>query len=449
MTTPNKKILFATLAVVVFFAIYETVKTLLFPRMDVVTSHVITTIVVGIITVFIARYVVHQQGYLLRERDETNERLRDALVKAGHDENLLRSIVASVAEGLVITGRDSNVLLINDAARALLELGQRPVVRLTDISRDPQVHRTFAHAISSGARVAVRLELRGNRQERRVLQLHAAPLRLHNGQPDDVDGVVGAFIDISQLEKLERVRQEFLANVSHELRTPLSVITAYTETLLDGGLDDADNSLRFLSTIQRNVGRMRALVNDISELSAIEAGAVRLAPERLPLRQVINDICAGLTLRASQCGVRLENEVAEDFHVNADQRRLEQILINLVDNAIKFNYPGGRVTIAACSAGQQHLIKVRDTGQGIPPEHLPRVFERFYRVDKARAREVGGTGLGLAIVKHLARAHGGEAYVTSEVGAGSEFIIKLPLVGDAVRAGHEPTSEATSYAVKL
>jgi two-component system, OmpR family, phosphate regulon sensor histidine kinase PhoR len=448
MTTPNKKILFATLAVVVFFAFYETVKTLLFPRMDVVTSHVITIIVVGIITVFIARYVFRQQGYLLREREETNERLREALSKSGHDENLLRSIVASVAEGLVITGRDSNVLLINDAARALLDLGQRPVVRLTNISRDPQVHRAFAHTLNTGERSAARLELRGQGQERRVLQLHAAPLRLHDGQPDDVDGVVGAFIDISQLEKLERVRQEFLSNVSHELRTPLSVITAYTETLLDGGLDDRDNSLRFLNTIQRNVERMRALVNDISELSAIESGAVRLRPEQLPLRQVTNDICAGLSLRAAQCGVLLANEVPEGFYVHADHRRLEQILINLVDNAIKFNYPGGRITIAAESDGQHQLIKVCDTGQGIPPEHLPRVFERFYRVDKARSREVSGTGLGLAIVKHLARAHGGEAYVTSEVGAGSEFIIKLP-PGAAPRANIEPIVETASYAAKF
>lgn len=448
MTTPNKKILFATLAVVVFFAFYETVKTVLFPGMDVVTSHIITTIVVGIITVFIARYVFRQQGYLLREREETNERLREALSKSGHDENLLRSIVASVAEGLVITGRDSSVLLINDAARALLDLGERPVVRLTNISRDPQVHRAFAHTLSSGQRSAVRLELRGGAQERRVLQLHAAPLRLHDGQPDDVDGVVGAFIDISQLEKLERVRQEFLSNVSHELRTPLSVITAYTETLLDGGLDDRDNSLRFLNTMQRNVERMRALVNDISELSAIESGAVRLTPERLPLRQVTNDICAGLGLRAAQCGVLLANEVPEDCYVYADHRRLEQILINLVDNAIKFNYPGGRITIGAESASQHQLIKVRDTGQGIPPEHLPRVFERFYRVDKARSREAGGTGLGLAIVKHLARAHGGEAYVTSEAGAGSEFIIKLPR-GAAARANVEQPVETASYVVKF
>jgi two-component system phosphate regulon sensor histidine kinase PhoR len=153
-----------------------------------------------------------------------------------------------------------------------------------------------------------------------------------------------------------------------------------------------------------------------------------LMPEPLPLRQIVNDIFAGLAPRASQQGVKLENQIAEDYCVAADRRRLEQILVNLVDNAIKFNFPGGRVTVTAedTEEGLSQMLRVRDTGAGIPADHLPRVFERFYRVDKARSREVGGTGLGLAIVKHLARAHGGDVYVTSELGQGSEFSIKLP-----------------------
>jgi two-component system phosphate regulon sensor histidine kinase PhoR len=171
---------------------------------------------------------------------------------------------------------------------------------------------------------------------------------------------------------------------------------------------------------------MKALVNDISELSAIESGAVSLAIERLPLRTCVGDVFNGLSHRAAKHGVALHNQVAEDFYVDADRRRLDQILINLVDNAIKFNHPGGAVTVLAADSEGSPTIKVRDTGLGIPPEHLTRVFERFYRVDKARSREAGGTGLGLAIVKHLALAHGGEAYVASEVGAGSEFSIKLP-----------------------
>src|SRR5262249_50279405 len=348
---------------------------------------------------------------LLNEHEQTNQRLQDALGKSELDENLLRSIVASVAEGLVITGRDSNVLIINDAARELLNIGLRPVIRLTNISRDPQLHKVFAHVLATGERAEARIETRpialaapggAGSQNRRILRLHAAPLRLSNSQivGDQVDGVVCAFIDVTKLEMLERVRQEFLSNVSHELRTPWAAITAYAETLLDGGIDDQENSLRFLHTIQRNAERMKALVNDISELSAIESGAARLTIERLPLRHVINDVFNGLSHRGAKHGVTLHNQVAEDFYVNADRRRLDQILINLVDNAIKFNHPGGAVTVLAQASEDSQMIKVCDTGPGIPPEHLPRVFERFYRVDKARSREAGGTGLGLAIVKH-------------------------------------------------
>ncbi|MDQ3012179.1 MAG: ATP-binding protein [Acidobacteriota bacterium] len=425
MTIRQKKIVLVTIAMVAFFALYETVKTLLFPKMNVVTSHVVSTVVVGIITSVIAYYVFRQQTQLLIERERTNERLRETLAKSERDENLLRSILTSVAEGLVITGRNSEVLLINDAARNLFSLGERPVIRLTDISRDPNVHRSFSNVLADGGHIEARLEVRGTpSQDKRILRLHAAPLRLND---DAIDGVVCAFIDITTIERLERIRQEFLSNVSHELRTPLAAITAYTETLIDGGIDDTDNSLRFLNTIHRNAERMRALVNDVSELSAIESGAVKLAAERLLLRQLVSDIFNGLAPRAIQHGVRLDNQVDEEFCVTADRRRLEQILINLVDNAIKFNHPGGCVTVAAEYDDPHHqVIRVRDTGSGIPAEHLPRVFERFYRVDRARTRDAGGTGLGLAIVKHLALAHGGEAYVTSEAGQGSEFFIKLP-----------------------
>jgi len=459
MTAQTKKITLATIAAVTFFAAYETLKTIVFPQMGSITSHVISTILVGVTTVFIARYVFRQQLSLLSEHERTNRRLQNALVKSERDENLLRSIVASVAEGLVITDRESNVLIINDAARELLGAGQRPVIRLTDISRDPQFHKVFASALAAGERAVTRIETRptpqsgqsqAGSQNRRILRLHAAPLRLSDDRDGggQIDGVVCAFTDVTKLEMLERVRQEFISNVSHELRTPLAAITAYAETLLDGGIDDAENSLRFLHTIQRNAERMKALVNDISELSAIESGAVSLSIERLPLRQVVGDVFNGLSHRASKHGVALHNQVAEDFYVDADRRRLDQILINLVDNAIKFNHPGGAVTVLAVASEGGQTVKVRDTGPGIPPEHLPRVFERFYRVDKARSREAGGTGLGLAIVKHLALAHGGEAYVASEVGAGSEFAIKLPQRGASNLPADQMSTETVSYAAK-
>jgi two-component system phosphate regulon sensor histidine kinase PhoR len=416
------------------------VKTVLFPRMGVITSHIVSTIIVGLLTLVMARFIVRRLAILLGEREQSNRRLREALSQAEHSGNLLRSIVESVAEGLVITDREANVLLVNDAARTLLNLSERPLARLTDMSRDPQVHSVFNQALNKGQRAEARIQTREtDTQARRILRLHAAPLRLREGQ---VDGVVGAFIDISQLEHLEQVRQEFLANVSHELRTPLAAITAYVETLLDGGLDDTENCLRFLHTIERNAERMRDLVNDIAELSAIEAGNVRLAPEAVPLRLLVNEVFSHLAPRAAKFQVTLTNEVNEELRVFADRRRLEQIFINLIDNALKFNRPGGSVTVSdvLSERGNHHLIRVRDTGVGIPAEALPRVFERFYRVDKARSRAAGGTGLGLAIVKHLALAHGGEASVTSAFGEGSEFTIKLP-----VRAPDADTTRETKH----
>ena len=432
MTTQARKTILATIGLVALFAIYETVKTILFPGMSVVTSHMISTVVVGIITIVIGQYVVSQQTSLLDEREQNNRRLREALIKSNRDENLLRSIVDSIDEGLIIIDRESNVLLINDAARRLLNIGQQTkLTRLTDISRDPLIHRLFAEVLSNGDQVEGRLESRHRdpaTQNRRIMRLHAVPLRLTGGQ---VDGVVGALIDISKVEMLERVRQEFLSNVSHELRTPLAAIIAFVETLLDGGLEDPDNCLRFLNTIHRNASRMRALVSDISELSSIESGATRLTLVRIPLQTMVNEVFSGLAPRASAYEVRLDNLVESEFHLVADRRRLEQILINLVDNAIKFNHPGGSDTVSvemAVPGGTDlnHVIRVRDTGPGHAIEHLPRVFERFYRVDKARSRDAGGTGLGLAIVKHLVLIHGGEAEVQSEVGAGSEFIVRLP-----------------------
>ena len=461
MTLQTRKTILATFLLVLIFGLYETIKSLLFPEMSAVESHVISTLVVGLITAVTAWYVIRQQTDLRRSEEESRERVGHVLRNAGRNEALLRSIVDTVDEGLVIIDRDSKVLLLNDAARRLLSLGDRTVQRLAEISRDPEVHRLFTETLANGQRLEGRFEVRSaNRspQARRVFRLQTAPLRRvpanvasasageSNGDGPawgvartdvPLDGVVGTLTDISQVEMLERVRQEFLANVSHELRTPLAAITAYTETLLDGGLEDSDHSLRFLHTIQRNAARMGAIVNDIAELSAIEAGRVRLAPIRVALQPLVAEICTGLTPRARQFSVELINLVPSEIVLTADRHRLEQILTNLIDNAIKFNQPAGKVTVRAergiVQEGPPRSIRIiiEDTGPGIGPEHLQRVFERFYRVDQARSREAGGTGLGLAIVKHLVRAHGGDVTASSEVGVGSSFVVQLPVSSTA------------------
>jgi two-component system phosphate regulon sensor histidine kinase PhoR len=237
---------------------------------------------------------------------------------------------------------------------------------------------------------------------------------------------MGVFFNITRLERLERVRQEFLSNVSHELRTPLTAIIAFVETLEDGAMEDRESNRRFLSIIRKNAERMHNLIDDILELSAIEAGMVRVEVEAVRLYALVNDVLTALASRAEARAITLKNEVAPQAIVHADARRLEQMLTNLAHNAIKFNRENGSVTISH-ERTERDRISVIDTGDGIPPEHIKRIFERFYRVDRARSRELGGTGLGLAIVKHLARAHGGEVSVQSTFGEGSTFVIELPL----------------------
>jgi two-component system phosphate regulon sensor histidine kinase PhoR len=225
---------------------------------------------------------------------------------------------------------------------------------------------------------------------------------------------------------LENVRQEFLSNISHELRTPLTSIMAFVETLEDGAIDDVENNLRFLGVIRRNAERMRHLIDDILELSSIESGKITIQPKSCHLVNLIDEVFTNLSNKAAERKIKLLNQVPKETTVFADAVRLEQMLTNLIDNAVKFNREAGTVTVSYGAKEGKDVISVADTGEGISGEHLQRLFERFYRADRARSREVGGTGLGLAIVKHLARLHGGEVSVNSVPGRGAVFSIELP-----------------------
>jgi two-component system phosphate regulon sensor histidine kinase PhoR len=258
---------------------------------------------------------------------------------------------------------------------------------------------------------------------------------------------IGVFFDITRLERLEQVRQEFLSNVSHELRTPLTSILAFVETLEEGAIDEAETNRRFLSVIRKNAERMHHLINDLLELSSIEAGTAQLKPEHVPLRALVDDITGALKVKADARAIRVCNRIGVDEVVRADRRRLEQMLTNLIDNAIKFNREGGSVIISF-ERGERDRIHVEDTGEGIPGEHIERVFERFYRVDRARSLEYGGTGLGLAIVKHLARAHNGEVTAHSKPNEGSTFTIELPYAETVVADATLLPAQSNSVAEK-
>ena len=320
-------------------------------------------------------------------------------------------------------GRDLRVVAGNGPAhRAFSPPGLSLERRLlTDIINDTAVADAVKTACSKGTTTDIHLKS-GPKGQRRRYDVHIAPLEL-----DGERNAIGFFHDVTQVHRLENIRQEFLSNISHELRTPLTSILAFVETLEDGGLEDVENNRHFLSVIRRNGERMRNLIAEILELSQIEAGTVSITHKTVRLSPLVSDIMTSLSSMSAEREIALKNDVAPSTVISADPKRLEQMLTNLVDNAVRFNRPGGSVTVADKALDDRHLISVTDTGEGIGTKELDRVFERFYRVDRARTREVGGTGLGLAIVKHLARLHGGEVTVESQLGVGTKFTIDLPV----------------------
>jgi two-component system phosphate regulon sensor histidine kinase PhoR len=337
--------------------------------------------------------------------------------------SLFEATLGGMREGLLVVNRDMRVVASNPAAHKLFSnsLTKIDSQRLTELTRNPAIYSAFLDGLKGNEVAGVRVETHG--PERQVFDLRVVPIGNVNG--NGAEGALGVFFDITRTERLELVRQEFLSNVSHELRTPLTSIMAFVETLESGAKEDPESCQRFLSIIRKNASRMHMLIDDILELTAIEGGAIQLQPAPVDLHALVNEVGASLTNQARARNITLENNVAAGVLVYADSRRLEQMLTNLVDNGIKFGHENGSVSIAHQS-GSRDQISVTDNGDGIPAQHLERLFERFYRVDRARSREMGGTGLGLAIVKHLALLHNGEITVESELGKGSTFTLHLP-----------------------
>lgn len=336
-------------------------------------------------------------------------------------QKILQAMLESSREAMLIVDRSMKITASNASAqeafgRQSATLDDR---RLSEIIRDLDLHGAFQKTLRDNKPVDLRIEIPA--QEKRTYDVHIAPIDLAGERH-----AIGVFYDITQIERLERVRQEFLSNISHELRTPLTSIIAYVETLEDGAIDDPENNRRFLGVIRRNAERMNCLIADVAELSLIETGNVSIDVTEVKLARAVDDIFAALSSKASARNIQLRNSVGSDVTIRADSMRLEQMLTNLIDNAIKFNREGGAVTVSCSEASGRSLISVADTGEGIVPESLHRIFERFYRIDRGRARNVGGTGLGLAIVKHLARLHGGEVFVTSTLGQGTTFTVEIP-----------------------
>jgi len=340
----------------------------------------------------------------------------------------IEAILGCMIEGLVAVDNAERVIRVNQAAAELFDLSveSQPERPIQEVIRQAELQHFVQHALAQQEPIEEELILPGPQQ--RYLHLQAAPL---TGAGNERIGVLIVIHDLTRLRQLESVRRDFVANVSHELKTPITAIRGAVETLLDEGAADPAVQ-RFLEIIFKQNNRLNALVEDLLDLSRIEQGVISNGWEMkarplLPVLESARAACESLLVERQ---IELKVSCPESIEAKLNPPLLEQAIINLLTNAIKYSEDGGRVVIEAAQLEEQVSIRVRDFGCGIPEEHLPRLFERFYRVDLARSRNLGGTGLGLAIVKHVAQAHRGEVRVASTLGEGSSFTILLPRLAD-------------------
>jgi len=363
-------------------------------------------------------------GTLGRSLNVMAGRLREKIEDLEREQAKITAILDAMVEGVIAVDGQEHILLMNERARAMFGLGSgrgegKPFL---EVIRNSDLHEIFRGLLEASP---VSREVVLSSPAPRILGINAVRL----GLAGERAGMVMVLHDVTALRQLERVRTEFVANVSHELRTPLTAIQGYLETLLSGALEERENARRFLEIVLRHSERLGRLLNDLTDLSNIELGKVTLRRELVRVAEVVASVLAIIGPRAARTRVAVTAEIPAVLPaVPADRDRLAQVLINLVDNAVKYTPEGGSVTVTARERGDGTIeVAVTDTGIGIPPADLPRITERFYRVDKARSRELGGTGLGLAIVKHLVVAHGGDLRIESEPERGTTVRFTLPI----------------------
>ena len=335
----------------------------------------------------------------------------------------LNATLANMIEGVLVVDATGKVRLANAALRRQLDLPDAVVGKtVMEAFRSAPLYDLVAQALMSASTGAGELTFLGDAE--RVFHVNATCLR---GAGGATAGAVVVFHDITRINQLENVRKDFVANVSHELRTPLSIIKGYVETLLDEPTPDDVTSRQFLRTINKHAQRLEALIGDLLSISELESHQARVNVGPVALPDAVERARGELRQRTEAKSMEIRVEIPGSFPpVRADAERLHQVLLNLLDNAIKYTQHGGRVRISAAAGDNEIQVCVADNGPGIAPEDLPRIFERFYRVDKARSRDLGGTGLGLSIVKHIVQAHGGRVWAESALEKGSAFYFTLP-----------------------
>jgi two-component system, OmpR family, phosphate regulon sensor histidine kinase PhoR len=360
---------------------------------------------------------------LSRAMREMAERVRQVVERANVEAARRETILACMAEGVLAVSSDLRVVFCNEAfAKAFATRFPVPEGRTVyEVVREPEIRNMLQRVLTTGSADTGRFRLpsaAGRWFEARALPFGQAP----------ASGAVIVLHDVTDIQRQEQLRKDFVANVSHELRTPLAAIRGYAETLLDGALEDTNNNRKFVEVILSHAVRLNNIASDLLVLSELDADTSASSPaEPIDLREVVSSVIRTLEGVAAERDVVVEDNVCEECFVQGQRHRLEQVLVNLMDNAVKFNRPGGHVRIECRQTSDGHIqISVSDTGIGIPSNDLIRIFDRFYRVDKARSRPAGGTGLGLPIVKEIVSRMGGTVDVESQLGRGSKFTVTIP-----------------------
>ncbi|MDD5561693.1 MAG: ATP-binding protein [Candidatus Omnitrophica bacterium] len=364
-------------------------------------------------------------GQLAQSLNSMSEQIKDKIDRIDAERAKLDLVLSSMFEGVIVTDDKERITLMNPSLRKIFLLDSNPEGKKPlEIIRNAAVAEMVDKILKGKQHLATE-EISVNIPEERILRVNGVPIMRNNR----LEGAILVFHDITELRRLEQIRQDFVANVSHELRTPISSIKGYAETILEGALEDKENLKEFISIIYQDSDRLASLINDLLDLSRIESGKMKMLFMPLDTVSVIKRAVTVLENQAKAKSITFRLDIPSNIpRIRADEARFSQVMINLLDNAIKYTPENGSVSIIASLVDNYVQVDVVDTGIGISEKDLPRIFERFYRVDKARSRELGGTGLGLSIVKHIVSAHGGRLWVKSEPGLGSTFSFTIPLV---------------------
>lgn len=370
-------------------------------------------------------------GELAKAIDFMAASLKDKLISIKDKNTKMEAILSSVVNGIIAVDSNQNILFINPMAQRMLDIHESDMVgrHLLEIIRNSKIDNMIKNILEDATHEENEITI--NYPEEKIFRLYSNAIKYP--ESESIIGIIIIIQDITEIRKLERMRSEFVANVSHELKTPLTSIKGFVETLKAGAIEDQETSIRFLNIIEDEADRLNRLITDILSLSELESRKTKTRIEFIHTTQKITEIMSMLQNQASKKDIKLTCDFGEQVgHLKGDPDQFKQMMINLIDNAIKYTPERGKVQVFAYNEESNVVIKIKDNGIGIPKEHIPRLFERFYRVDKARSRNVGGTGLGLAIVKHIAMQFGGKIDVKSTVGKGTEFIVTIPAEIDSL-----------------